>query len=93
MKPATDPAPAPTVPTGAQYQNRHGLWGGDAFGHEWPLGWTIWLSDRGWEVYEDDGRGNGDFVAAFDSESEAEACCRRLADATTYADVARESQS
>lgn len=49
-------------------------WDGDAFGNEWEMGYSVYAPADGetfWDVYEDDGRGNGNFVKAFPTEEEA----------------------
>jgi hypothetical protein len=59
----------------AVYQVRAAhAWTGDEWGHEWRLGWTVYPEsdghEDGWQgfaLYEDDGRGNGDYVASFDT--------------------------
>lgn len=42
-----------------------GRWDGDDSGNEWPCGFAIFPSDDGhtWELYEDDGEGNGNMLA------------------------------
>jgi hypothetical protein len=46
------------------HQVRTGLWDGDSFGHEWQIYLTAYETDSGFELYKDDGRGNGDFFAS-----------------------------
>ena len=74
----------------ARFENAHGLWTGDAFGNEWPLAWEL-IDCReeggGFEVYTDDGKGNGDFIAQFDDRSAAEQLCEQLRSAQSYAEV------
>lgn len=48
--------------------NTVGAFDGDDAGHEWPIGWSVLqpvAPANAFELYEDDGHGNGDFVAVF----------------------------
>ena len=48
-------------------------WDGDTFGHEWKCGAAVYRADTGgWEVYEDDGAGNGNALEWFSMYSDAE---------------------
>lgn len=65
-----------------QARCRH-AWTSDADGlHAWNLGWIVYANLDGlggFVVYEDDGRGNGDYVGDFDLLEAAALCCDRLA--------------
>jgi hypothetical protein len=70
-----------------RFVSEQGFWDGDEWGNEWKLGWTVHPSQdecEGFEVYEDDGKGNGDFVAHFVTQEAAEEFCRTLARAETH---------
>lgn len=56
------------------YTQHHTNWDGDAFGNEWRCGYSVRTPNRGhpalfdtspFEVYEDDGHGNGNYLAGF----------------------------
>lgn len=44
-------------------------WDGDSFGNEWECGASVYAAHdaKTFKVYEDDGSGNGDKLAEFDS--------------------------
>lgn len=62
-----------TSPSSAVYQVRaRQAWTGDSTGREWKLGWSVYRDAPDvFSLYEDDGRGNGDYVDSFSTVREA----------------------
>lgn len=62
---------------GSHYaKGENGRWDGDEFGNEWDCGFRIFdasddAESLGWDLYTDDGAGNGDFLGTFSSLMEA----------------------
>lgn len=53
-----------------------GQWDGDESGHEWTCGYSVYSPGQGqnlWELYEDDGKGNGRFICSRRSLDDAQA--------------------
>lgn len=62
-----------TFNNAAVYQVRaKQAWTGDDTGREWMLGWSVYAeSDGAFSLYEDDGRGNGNYVNSFSTLASA----------------------
>jgi hypothetical protein len=63
------------------YRKCEEVYTGDRRG-EWNLGWSVYAThgndQKPFAVYADDGQGNGDFVAGYDTRDEAEAAVDKL---------------
>ena len=60
----------------------HGRCDRDIFGNEWICGFSVHCIDKGtycdWNLLDDDGRGNGDWLATFDTLADAQAHAAHL---------------
>lgn len=71
--------------------NANGLWNGDDFGNEWPLGWRAYPPESpdqtGYQIYSDDGYGNGEYHGHLDTAEQVDELFNLLRNAVGYEDV------